>query len=78
MRIGRIPYVNCYPVYGAIDRGCIDLVFERHQCATYQHKVLVTLGVIIVEELIEKLATVVGSRFVHQVVFSKAPTTSAS
>jgi chorismate dehydratase len=21
MRIGRIPYINCYPVYGAIDRG---------------------------------------------------------
>lgn len=25
MRIGRIPYVNCYPVYGAIDRGVISL-----------------------------------------------------
>ena len=23
MKIGRIPYVNCYPVYGAIDRGCV-------------------------------------------------------
>jgi chorismate dehydratase len=23
MRIGRIPYVNCYPVYGAIDRGIV-------------------------------------------------------
>lgn len=23
MRVGRIPYVNCYPVYGGIDRGCI-------------------------------------------------------
>lgn len=23
MRIGRIPYVNCYPVYGGIDRGRI-------------------------------------------------------
>jgi chorismate dehydratase len=21
MRVGRIPYINCYPVYGAIDRG---------------------------------------------------------
>ena len=21
MRLGRIPYINCYPVYGAIDRG---------------------------------------------------------
>ena len=25
MRIGRIPYVNCYPVYGAIDRGIVAL-----------------------------------------------------
>jgi chorismate dehydratase len=25
MRIGRIPYVNCYPVYGAIDRGLVSL-----------------------------------------------------
>ena len=25
MRVGRIPYVNCYPVYGAIDRGIIPL-----------------------------------------------------
>ena len=25
MRIGRIPYVNCYPVYGAIDRGVVVL-----------------------------------------------------
>jgi chorismate dehydratase len=25
MRIGRIPYVNCYPVYGAIDRGIVPL-----------------------------------------------------
>jgi len=23
LRIGRIPYINCYPVYGAIDRGLI-------------------------------------------------------
>ncbi len=23
MRVGRIPYVNCYPVYGGIDRGAI-------------------------------------------------------
>lgn len=23
MRIGRIPYINCYPVYGAIDRGVV-------------------------------------------------------
>ena len=23
MRVGRIPYVNCYPVYGAIDRGIV-------------------------------------------------------
>ncbi len=25
MRIGRIPYINCYPVYGAIDRGVVTL-----------------------------------------------------
>ena len=25
MRIGRIPYINCYPVYGAIDRGIVPL-----------------------------------------------------
>jgi chorismate dehydratase len=25
MRVGRIPYVNCYPVYGAIDRKVVAL-----------------------------------------------------
>lgn len=25
IRIGRIPYINCYPVYGAIDRGLVEL-----------------------------------------------------
>jgi chorismate dehydratase len=25
LRIGRIPYVNCYPVYGAVDRGVVTL-----------------------------------------------------
>ena len=25
MKIGRIPYINCYPVYGAIDRGIVQL-----------------------------------------------------
>ncbi|GAC1414897.1 MAG: menaquinone biosynthesis protein [Gemmatimonadaceae bacterium] len=25
MKIGRIPYINCYPVYGAIDRGVVTL-----------------------------------------------------
>lgn len=25
MRIGRIPYINCYPVYGAIDRKVVPL-----------------------------------------------------
>lgn len=25
MRVGRIPYINCYPVYGAIDRGLVRL-----------------------------------------------------
>jgi chorismate dehydratase len=28
VRIGRIPYVNCYPVYGAIDRGVVRLTAE--------------------------------------------------
>src|SRR5919109_1521931 len=28
MRVGRIPYVNCYPVYGAIDRGIVPLAAE--------------------------------------------------
>jgi chorismate dehydratase len=28
MKIGRIPYINCYPVYGAIDRGLVSLDAE--------------------------------------------------
>ncbi|HEY4215863.1 MAG TPA: menaquinone biosynthesis protein [Gemmatimonadaceae bacterium] len=28
MRVGRIPYVNCYPVYGAIDRGIVPMQAE--------------------------------------------------
>ena len=28
MRLGRIPYINCYPVYGAIDRGLISVPAE--------------------------------------------------
>ena len=28
LRIGRIPYINCYPVYGAIDRGFVTLDAE--------------------------------------------------
>lgn len=28
MRVGRIPYVNCYPVYGGIDRGVVRLDAE--------------------------------------------------
>jgi chorismate dehydratase len=28
MRVGRIPYVNCYPVYGAIDRGIVRLAAD--------------------------------------------------
>lgn len=28
MRLGRIPYINCYPVYGAIDRGIIPVPAE--------------------------------------------------
>jgi chorismate dehydratase len=25
MRVGRIPYINCYPVYGAVDRGIVPM-----------------------------------------------------
>ena len=28
MRVGRIPYINCYPVYGGIDRGVVTLDAE--------------------------------------------------
>lgn len=28
MRVGRIPYINCYPVYGAIDAGIVTLEAE--------------------------------------------------
>ena len=28
MRVGRIPYINCYPVYGAVDRGIVPLAGE--------------------------------------------------
>src|SRR6476620_4372788 len=28
MRVGRIPYINCYPVYGAIDRGIVPFSAE--------------------------------------------------
>src|SRR6058998_3027249 len=28
MRVGRIGYINCYPVYGAIDRGLVPLAAE--------------------------------------------------
>jgi chorismate dehydratase len=28
MRVGRIPYINCYPVYGGIDRGIVALDAE--------------------------------------------------
>ena len=28
MRLGRIPYINCYPVYGAVDRGLVAMPAE--------------------------------------------------
>ena len=28
MRLGRIPWINCYPVYGAVDRGLVRLPAE--------------------------------------------------
>jgi chorismate dehydratase len=28
IRVGRIPYINCFPVYGAVDRGIVPLRAE--------------------------------------------------
>ena len=28
LRVGRIPYINCFPVYGAVDRGVVPLEAE--------------------------------------------------
>ncbi|HEX6070293.1 MAG TPA: menaquinone biosynthesis protein, partial [Longimicrobiaceae bacterium] len=28
MRLGRIPWINCYPVYGAMDRGLVNVPAE--------------------------------------------------
>ena len=28
MRLGRIPWINCYPIYGAIDRGLVPVTAE--------------------------------------------------
>lgn len=28
MRLGRIPWINCYPIYGAIDRGLVTVPAE--------------------------------------------------
>ncbi|MGH3995112.1 MAG: menaquinone biosynthetic enzyme MqnA/MqnD family protein, partial [Pseudonocardiaceae bacterium] len=28
MRLGRIPWINCYPVYGAVDRGLVSVPAE--------------------------------------------------
>jgi chorismate dehydratase len=28
MRLGRIPWINCFPIYGAIDRGLVDPAAE--------------------------------------------------
>jgi chorismate dehydratase len=28
MRVGRIPYINCYPVYGAVDRAIVPMAAE--------------------------------------------------
>jgi chorismate dehydratase len=28
MRLGRIPWINCYPIYGAIDRGVVNMPAE--------------------------------------------------
>src|SRR5262245_770655 len=62
----------------AIERGRIDLILERDQRAADRNEMFVTLGVIIVEELIEELTTLVGVCCIHQLAFSKEPTTSAN
>jgi chorismate dehydratase len=28
MKLGRIPWINCYPIYGAVDRGLVSLPAE--------------------------------------------------
>ncbi len=28
MRLGRIPWINCYPIYGAVDRGIVSMPAE--------------------------------------------------
>jgi chorismate dehydratase len=28
MRLGRIPWINCYPIYGAVDRGLVSMPAE--------------------------------------------------
>jgi chorismate dehydratase len=28
MRLGRIPWINCYPIYGAIDRELVSMPAE--------------------------------------------------
>src|SRR5688500_13473422 len=25
MKLGRIPWINCFPIYGAIDRGVVEM-----------------------------------------------------
>src|SRR5687768_17952445 len=45
----------------AIDRGRAYLIFQRTQRPTDQHEVFITLGVVIVEELMEEFTTVVGT-----------------
>src|SRR5262245_51065468 len=61
----------------AIDRARVYFVFQRHQRAADRNKMFVTLGVIIVEKLIEKLTTRIGVRCIHQLAFNREPTTSA-
>src|SRR5919205_3398957 len=62
----------------AIDRARIDFIFESNYRATYRDEMLVTLSVVIVEKLVEELATIVGIWCIHQVACSNEPTTSAN
>ena len=50
-----------------LDPRLTDLCFEGEQMPTHECQMLVTLGVIIVEELCEELAIVIGVGSGHEV-----------
>src|SRR5262245_39137738 len=57
----------------AIDRAGINLVFQRDQRAADRDEVFVALGVVVVEELVEELATVIGVWVIHQLASVMSP-----